>query len=70
MLNRKALTWKFIQSPLAQTYKKAYLLMKQTEEFSGRKKVRKMGHQQEQDKIERATGLGKEQERTQKSQIK
>ena len=39
-------------------YKKAYLLMKNIEEFSG-KKFRRKGQQAEKDKIERVTGLGR-----------
>ena len=39
-------------------YKKAYLLMKNIEEFSG-KKFRKKGQQAENDKTERVTGLGR-----------
>ena len=43
-----------IQEP----YKKAYLLMKNTEDFSG-KKLRRMDQQTEKDKTEKVTGLGR-----------
>ena len=42
-------------------YKKAYLLTKHIEEFSG-KKLRRKGQQAENDKTERVTGLGRRRE--------
>ena len=40
-------------------YKKAYLLTKNIEEFSGKKKCRRKGQQAEKDQTERVTGLGR-----------
>ena len=37
----------------------AHLLTKNTAEFSGKKKVRRMGQKEEKDKKERAMGLGR-----------
>ena len=41
-----------------ETYKRAYLLTKNIEEFSG-KSFRRKGQQAEKDKTERVTGLGR-----------